>query len=101
MSDKSGKKQYRVVRTSQFRKDFRRIHKMGRYDLEKLASVIRILQSGDSLPEKYGDHKLKGRHKGKRECHIEPNWLLVYRKFEDTLVLELLRTGRHSDIFNE
>ena len=67
--------------------------------MKLLAKVINSLAEGDVLPAKHKDHALKGRWKGRRECHVLPNWLLVYQKTETTLVLDLFRTGTHSDIF--
>lgn len=68
--------------------------------MSKLAEVIMIIASRETLPERFRDHQLKGKEfKGCRECHIEPDWLLVYRITENELVLELLHTGMHSDLF--
>ena len=69
-------------------------------DMELLDNLITMLATGEILPAKYKDHALKGKWAGRRECHVQPNWrLLVYQKTETTLVLDLLRTGTHSDIF--
>ena len=81
-----------------FRKDFKRIVKRG-YDIRLLEKVIEILASGNSLPEKYRDHSLNGFYKDCRECHITPDWLLVYQINDNELILYLTRTGTHSDIF--
>ena len=89
---------YTIERTSRFKKDFKVIKKRG-YDIELLKEVITILAKGETLPEKYLDHPLKGNFKGCRECHITPDWLLIYEISEDTLVLYLTRTGTHSDLF--
>lgn len=67
------------------------------YDVEKLKKVIDILASGALLPASYKDHGLAGALAGARECHIAPDWLLVYAKYEEELVLMLLRTGTHRD----
>ena len=70
-------------------------------DMKKLNLVIDLLSGSDKpLPEKYNDHKLLGEFAGYRECHIEPDWLLVYKKERRNLVLVLTRTGSHSDLFN-
>lgn len=61
--------------------------------------VIEILANGGKLDAKYRDHDLSGNYKGTRECHIEPDWLLIYEIKEDILVLMLSRTGTHSDLF--
>jgi len=89
---------YRVKPTTKFQKDLKRAAKRG-YDLSLLAEVIVLLASGQPLPEKYLDHLLKGNYKDSRECHITPDWLLIYRIKEDTLFLYLTRTGTHSDLF--
>ena len=67
--------------------------------MAQLDEVIAILASGDSMDDKYHDHALSGNYVGHRECHIAPDWLLVYYKEKDILVLTLVRTGAHSDLF--
>ena len=89
---------YTVRPTSKFQKDIKRAEKRG-YNLSLLAEVVSLLVKGEPLPEKYLDHPLKGKYKDCRECHITPDWLLVYRKKDDTLFLYLTRTGTHSDLF--
>ncbi|MCL2406162.1 MAG: type II toxin-antitoxin system YafQ family toxin [Defluviitaleaceae bacterium] len=89
---------YTVKPTSKFQKDLKRVEKRG-YKLSLLTEVISLLAKGEPLPEKYLDHPLKGNYKDCRECHITPDWLLVYRKKDDTLFLYLTRTGTHSDLF--
>ena len=89
---------YRIERTSRFKKDYKLIQKRG-YDIRLLQEVVAILAKGEPLPEKYLDHPLKSNYKGCRECHITPDWLLVYEVFESTLTLYLMRTGTHSDLF--
>lgn len=89
---------YAVKLTAQFRKDYRLAMKRS-LDMELLDNLITMLATGEILPAKYKDHALKGKWAGRRECHVQPNWLLVYQKTETTLVLDLLRTGTHSDIF--
>ena len=89
---------YAVKLTAQFRKDYRLAMKRG-LDMELLDNLITMLATGEILPAKYKDHALKGTWSGRRECHVLPNWLLVYQKTETTLVLDLFRTGTHSDIF--
>ncbi|MFR4520577.1 MAG: type II toxin-antitoxin system YafQ family toxin [Fusobacterium sp.] len=86
--------------TNQFKKDFKLITKRG-YDIKKFEKVVELLQKQEILPEKYRDHQLVNsrNYKNVRECHIEPDWLLVYRIKEDILILELTRTGTHSDLF--
>lgn len=89
---------YEIQRTSQFKKDYKMAVKRG-CDIEKLQKVVMILASGETLPEEYRDHPLRGNYSGYRECHIEPDWLLVYKITENVLVLTLYRTGTHSDLF--
>ena len=89
---------YRIERTSRFKKDYKLIQKRG-YDIRLLQELVTILAKGEPLPEKYLDHPLKGNYRGCRECHITPDWLLVYEVFESTLTLYLTRTGTHSDLF--
>lgn len=69
------------------------------YNIQLLQDVVSLLEAGSSLPEKYKDHTLAGNWTGHRECHITPDWLLVYRIDDDILVLTLTRTGTHSDLF--
>lgn len=84
--------------SSKFRKDYKTIKKRG-YDLKKLEQVINMLLSGEKLPQKYVDHALTGNYEGFRECHIEPDWLLIYTINESELILTASRTGTHSDLF--
>lgn len=81
-----------------FKRDYRRIKKRG-YDTRLLEKVVEILAEGESLPDEYRDHALSGDYKGCRECHISPDWLLVYEIIEKELILYLTRTGTHSDLF--
>jgi len=89
---------YTLQRTSSFKKDYKLIKKRG-YDMSKLATVVTLLANGQTLPAVYSDHALTGNWKGYRECHISPDWLLVYKIIDDSLILSLTRTGTHSDIF--
>ncbi|CDZ74882.1 putative protein conserved [Peptoniphilus sp. ING2-D1G] len=89
----------RIKVRKSFEKDLKRIKKSGKFDLDKLYKVISKLANGDSLDEKYKDHKLKGNYEGYRECHISPDWLLIYEINDNELVLILNRTGSHSDLF--
>ena len=79
-----------------FEKDVKRAKKR-RKKLEKLKVVIQLLADDESLPKKHRDHALVGNYVGHRECHIEPDWLLIYKKTEDMIVFE--RTGTHADLF--
>ena len=83
---------------SSFKKDFKRIVKRD-YDVRKLYEVISLLSSEQPLPEKYKDHHLAGNYSGCRECHITPDWLLIYEIDHGELLLLLTRTGSHSDLF--
>ena len=89
---------YTVKSTAKFQRDLKRIEKRG-YDIDTLKEVVRKLAAGESLDKKYRDHSLKGKYKGRRECHIAPDWLLLYEYSDRTLILLLLRTGTHSDLF--
>ena len=81
-----------------FKKDFKRIIKRG-YNIRLLEDVIEILASGQMLPEKYKDHNLTGNYYDCGECHITPDWLLIYKINNNELILYLTRTGTHSDLF--
>jgi len=87
-----------IVPSNQFRKDLKLARKRG-LKIERLKEVVTILAEQKKLEDKYRDHGLSGDYKGFRECHIEPDWLLVYRIDEDVLELFLFRTGSHSDLF--
>ena len=90
---------YEIERTPTFKKDFKLAQKQG-LDLNKLKEIITLLANGEPLPPKNKDHQLKGNYKGHRECHIEPEWLLIYKIQDDMLILTLVRTGSHSKLFN-
>lgn len=90
---------YEIERTPTFKKDFKLAQKQG-LDLNKLKEIITLLANGEPLPPKNKDHQLKGNYKGHRECHIEPDWLLIYKIQDDMLILSLVRTGSHSKLFN-
>ena len=89
---------YNLVLTSLFKKDLKAAKKSG-YNLQLLNDVVDTLAMGLPLDEKYQDHKLIGNYKGCRECHITPDWLLIYEIAEDELILYLTRTGTHSKLF--
>lgn len=84
--------------SSRWDKDFERI-KRRRKDLSKMYNLIEKLQRRERLDPWYRDHKLSGALDGFRECHIEPDWLLVYKVIKDKLILHLSRTGTHDEIF--
>ena len=89
---------YEIQFSSQFKKDIKLAKKQGK-DVEKLFEVVELLSDGKVLEPKFRDHPLTGNYKGCRECHIEPDWLLIYKVYEDVLVLMLARVGSHSELF--
>lgn len=91
---------YTVKATSQFKRDYKRAMRRG-LEMELLDKVISLLSMGEALPEKNRDHSLSGQWAGHRECHVSPDWLLIYRIDGDILVLTLTRTGTHADLFDE
>jgi len=84
--------------TTQFRKDFKRIEKR-KYDLSLMDEVVQTLLEEKPLDAKYRDHALTGDYAGHRECHIQPDWLFIYRADKNKLILVATRTGTHSDLF--
>ncbi len=90
----------RIVYHAQFKKDVKRAIKRGR-DIALLQRVIAMLANDEPLPPQYRDHPLTNsrNYLGVRECHIQPDWLLVYQFDDDQLILDLLRTGSHSELF--
>ena len=90
---------YQVKFTSAYKKAYRRMKKRGA-DLKILDEVVERLRLGQQLDERYHDHELRGKQKGFRECHIKPDWLLVYLIENDILVLTLVDTGTHAEIFD-
>ncbi len=89
---------YTVKPTSRFQKDVKKAQKRG-LDMELLTSVIKKLAAGEELPARNRDHALIGDYTGCRECHIQPDWLLIYEVEQEALFLYLIRTGTHSDLF--
>ena len=89
---------YEIRFTNQFKKDIKLAKKQGK-DIDKLFDVIDVLANGGTLEDKYRDHDLTGSFKGCRECHIEPDWLLIYEIDNDILILVLNRVGSHSELF--
>lgn len=85
-----------VKSKTRFEKDVKLSKKRGK-DLEKLKDVMRLLAEEKQLPPKYNDHPLSGNYINRRECHIEPDWLLIYKKEHNIIIFE--RTGTHSDLF--
>ena len=91
---------YTVKPTSQFKKDYKLAMKRG-LDISLLEDIIAKLALGESLPEKNRDHALSGNWNGYRECHILPDWLLIYKLEDNVLSLTLARAGTHSNLFNK
>jgi mRNA interferase YafQ len=86
--------------TNKMKRDAKLMKKRGK-DMSKLTDTLNLLASRAPIPEHYRDHQLSGDMKDFRECHIEPNWLLIYQIFEDKLILTASGTGTHSDLFSE
>ncbi len=95
------KNKYIIKRSNSFKRQYRKMVKQGK-DTSKIVYVIEMLACGKELEPKYNDHNLNDNKifKGCRECHIEPNWLLIYKIINDELILYLVDTGSHSDLFN-
>ena len=91
---------YNLKYTTQFKKNYKLAMRRG-FDINLLDELIKKLASGETLPESYHDHPLNGKWIGYRECHIQPDWLLIYHINKDVLVLTLSRTGTHSDLFKK
>ena len=86
-----------VKKTSQFKTDYKKVQRSGRHDMQALKTVMEKIRNQESLEEKYHDHPLKGEHQDLRDCHIEGDWLLLYRIDGDTVVF--IRLGTHSELF--
>jgi len=91
---------YTIKNTTQFKKDYK-LAKRRNMKLDLLKNIVTKLANGETLDDKHHDHALSGDWIGHRECHILPDWLLVYRIEDDVLVLTLTRTGTHSDLFGK
>ncbi len=89
---------YTVKPSNRFQKDLKIAKKRG-YNIDILTEIIKKLANGEELPAKNKDHQLNGKLSNYRECHITPDWLLMYEKDDETLYLYLLRTGTHNDLF--
>lgn len=88
---------YELVYTPRFKRDLRQAQKRN-FDMEEMRKVLELLKSGERLPARYKDHPLKGNLKGVRELHIQPDWLLMYIRNKQELILTLTRTGSHADL---
>ena len=91
---------YTIKHTSQFKKDYK-LAKKRHLNVELLKDVVTKLADGEMLPEKYKDHSLSGKWSGHRECHLTPDWLLIYEIIDDIVVLLLYRVGSHSELFKK
>ena len=91
---------YQIKFTSAYKKSYKLMKKRG-LDLALLNDVVDKLRQGIPLDDKYRDHELTGNHVGFRECHIKPDWLLIYLIEDDVLTLTLVNTGTHSDLFKQ
>lgn len=87
-----------IIFSNQFKRDLKLAQKRG-YDLDLLDSIVTKIAKRETLPDKFRDHNLTGKYAGFRECHIQPDWLLVYRVGETEVILFLSRTGTHADLF--
>ncbi len=94
------KRVYQVQWTNQYKKDVK-LAKKRNYKMEELYSVVEKLANDEPLEERYHDHNLEGNWAGHRELHIRSDWLLIYQKKDNLLILELTRTGTHSDLFGK
>ena len=94
------KRVYQVQWTKQYKKDVK-LAKKRNYKMEELYSVVEKLANDEILEERYHDHNLEGNWEGHRELHIRPDWILIYQKKDNLLILELSRTGTHSDLFGK
>lgn len=91
--------QYELILTGKFKKSLKLARKRG-LDISLLEDIVTMIQNNIPLEEKHRDHELKGKYQGFRECHIQPDWLLIYLKEDGILTLTLVDTGTHADLFN-
>jgi mRNA interferase YafQ len=89
---------YTILYTNRFKKDVKKCAKRG-LDISILKEVIRILTQTGTLPPQYKTHRLKGRYNSKVECHLQPDWLLVWQQNDKELILLFTNTGTHADLF--
>ena len=89
---------YAIIATTQYRKSYKKAAKRG-LNVKKLDEIVHKLSLGEKLGPKYRDHVLKGKYKGYHECHITPDWLLIYSIKDDILIITLVDTGTHADLF--
>lgn len=91
---------YKVITTNQFEKNVRLCEKRG-YDMSLLYDVMKLLIETGSLPITYHPHKLKGKYTGHWECHLRPDWIMVWKKNKQELILTMTATGTHADVFEQ
>lgn len=91
---------YNVVPTSKFKKELKKMQQRG-FDINLLKEVVKKLANGETLPIKNNVHRLSGSYSDYCECHIKPDWLLIYKIVENKMILSLVRTGSHSDLFKK
>lgn len=89
-----------VFYSTRFKKDYKQAKKQG-LDTEKLLDVVDLLAAQKQLPPELKDHSLSGNYRGHRECHIQPDWLLIYKVDKNAIILTLTRTGSHSELFGK
>ena len=89
---------YEIKYTARFKKDYKACKTRG-FPMDRLLSVVERLGNDETLPEVYRDHALQGDYAGYRDCHIRNDWVLIYRRDENVLILTLTRTGTHADVF--
>ena len=90
---------YKIAPSKQFKKDFKKIARSGRFDLSLFNAIVNTLAKGEALDKKYKDHELQGALDGHRECHIKPDLLLIYSIEKNQLILQLIRLGGHGELF--
>ena len=90
---------YKIQVTNRFKKEYKKIRTRNNFDEDAFVNVIKILANGENLPEKYCNHLLEPKKNGIWECHIKPDLLLIYMKNDNVLILTLISTGSHSDLF--
>ena len=90
---------YKLIISTKFRKDLKRMERRG-FDRREMESALNTLCEGDPLPASFRDHALVGNYKGCRECHLKPDWLLIYDVDGDKLILAAIRTGTHAELFD-
>ena len=89
---------YKIIPSKRFEKDMKRCQKRG-YNMQLIKDAILLLAENGTLPSEYKPHQLHGDRKGQWECHIQPDWLLIWEQHDQELILVMLNTGTHSDLF--